>query len=65
MPPPSSGADADESMECVCECSLVTESRQICDVNERQVWLAHKLPGVVNAMFKQPLVSGDAEGDLE
>ncbi len=65
MPSPSSGADADELMECVRERCLVIKSRLNRDVDQRHAGLAHQLFGVVNAMLHQPLVSGGAERGFE
>ena len=65
MPSPSSGADADELMECAGERRLVVESRLNRDVDQRHAGLAHQLFGVVNAMLHQPLVSGGAERGFE
>jgi hypothetical protein len=65
MPSPSSGADADELIECAGECCLVIKSRLNRDVDQRHAGLAHQLLGVVNAMLNQPLVSGGAERGFE
>ena len=65
MPPPSSGADTDELMECARERRLVIKSGLNRDIDQRHTGLAHQLFGVVNAMLNQPLVSGCAKGGFE
>jgi hypothetical protein len=65
MPSPSSGADADELMECARERGLVIKSRLNRDLDQRHAGLAHQLFGVVNAMLHQPPVSGCAERGFE
>ena len=65
MPSPSSGADADELMECARERRLVIESRLNRDLDQRHGCVAHQFLGVLNAMLHQPVVSGCAESDLE
>lgn len=65
LPPPSSGADPDEPMECAREGCLIIESGLNGDVDQRHAGLAHQLFGVFNAMVSQPLVSGGAERGFE
>ena len=65
MPPPSSGADADELVECARERCLVIKSQLSRDVDQRYAGLAHQLFGVVNAMLNQPLMRGSAERRFE
>ena len=65
IPSPSSGADADELMECASEGCLVIESRLNRDLGQRHTGLAHQLFGMVNAMLRQPLVSGSSERRFE
>jgi len=65
MPSPSSGADADELMECARERCLVIKSRLHRDVDQRHAGLAYQLFGAVNAMLHQALVSGGAERGFE
>src|SRR5258708_32585721 len=65
MPSPSSGADANELMECVSERCLFAKSRLNRDLDQRHAGLAHQFFGVVNAMLHQPLVSGGAERGFE
>jgi hypothetical protein len=65
MPSPSSGADPNELTECARECGLVIKSGLNSDVDQRHTGLADQLFGVVNAMLKQPLVSGNAERGFE
>jgi len=65
MSSPSSGADADELVECMREGCLVAKSRLDRDLDQRHSGLAHQLFGVVNAMLHQPLMSGDTERGFE
>jgi hypothetical protein len=65
MPPPSSGANADELMERARERRLVTKSRLNRYINQRHTRAAHQLFGVVNAVLDQPLVSGCAKRRFE
>src|ERR1700676_2787213 len=65
MPAPSSGADADELMECARERCLVIKSRLNRDVDQRHAALAHQFFSVVNPMLHQPLVSRCAERGFE
>ena len=65
MPSPSSGADADDFMECARERCLVVESRLNGDLDQRHGGLGHQFFGMLNAMLNQPLVSRDAERCLE
>ena len=64
MPSPSTGADADELMECVGERRLIIKSRLDRDVDQRHAVLGHQLFGVVDAMLNQPLVRRDAKEAL-
>ena len=65
MPPPSSGADPDELVECARERCLIIKSRLNRDLDQRHAGLIHQLFGLVDAMLRQPLVSRGTERGFE